>query len=80
MVARDDRENPVPNLFVFNDTATTEIYTESIVGSVRCVSATVLLLSVQLLNYVKLEYVYSYNTFICHVQSLIHIFEPTRPY
>ena len=24
-------------LFFFNDTATTEIYTESIVGSVRCV-------------------------------------------
>ena len=31
------RTTPSPFMFFFNDTATTEIYTRSIVGSVRCV-------------------------------------------
>src|SRR5678815_3459809 len=34
----------IRGLFFFNDTATTEIYTRSLVGSVRCVEETVALL------------------------------------
>eukprot|EP00831_Metopus_contortus_P041645 TRINITY_DN32722_c0_g1_i1.p1 TRINITY_DN32722_c0_g1~~TRINITY_DN32722_c0_g1_i1.p1 ORF type:complete len:122 (-),score=30.20 TRINITY_DN32722_c0_g1_i1:55-420(-) len=67
------------SIFFFNDTATTEIYTRSIVGSVRCVQETDLIKWYNAMmdikeiseNTVKSEHLIDL--------SLIHISEPTRP-
>eukprot|EP00831_Metopus_contortus_P006926 TRINITY_DN12649_c0_g1_i10.p1 TRINITY_DN12649_c0_g1~~TRINITY_DN12649_c0_g1_i10.p1 ORF type:complete len:133 (+),score=30.56 TRINITY_DN12649_c0_g1_i10:34-432(+) len=74
-------------IFFFNDTATTEIYTRSIVGSVRCVQETVVTPAVyqSLVEFLHFDIhstgqkSHCVNTVSGHHLSLIHISEPTRP-
>eukprot|EP00831_Metopus_contortus_P036290 TRINITY_DN28750_c0_g1_i2.p2 TRINITY_DN28750_c0_g1~~TRINITY_DN28750_c0_g1_i2.p2 ORF type:complete len:126 (-),score=50.92 TRINITY_DN28750_c0_g1_i2:15-392(-) len=67
--------------FFFNDTATTEIYTRSIVGSVRCVQETGIINEKEALEVIRKAYT-NYKQLINGEKrglSLIHISEPTRP-
>eukprot|EP00831_Metopus_contortus_P079631 TRINITY_DN7966_c0_g1_i1.p1 TRINITY_DN7966_c0_g1~~TRINITY_DN7966_c0_g1_i1.p1 ORF type:complete len:122 (-),score=27.66 TRINITY_DN7966_c0_g1_i1:105-470(-) len=64
--------------FFFNDTATTEIYTRSIVGSVRCVQETDMIsqiLITQKTNMMDLILLHELNTYKCDAMLKINMIQ-----